>query len=336
MLAGMLAHKPRIIGMAAGSLWRRLSRRLRTGPIARWRFSGLTPDRVLIAPPDLRMADAHVAQEFYYSGATHLLESLQIPAACRRSRSRAPSQEWAAALHNFFRWLRHMREAGTGLACAHARTLVSDWIRLHGRRLDGLTWEPDTVAKRVIAWLQHSGTLLRDCDLAFYRMFLRSLAYQLRYLKAVAKGMEEGEPRLRARMALAFAALSLPVAPSRLAQATRSLAGELERQILPDGIHISRNPETILELLTDLLPLRQTYTNQSETPPPALVAAIERMLPALRFFRHADGSLARFNGSGFAMQERIAAVLRYDDSAGAPLSSAPHGGYQRLAAVPSA
>lgn len=329
-MAGTLADKPRIIGLAAGGLWRRLSRRLRTGPIARWRFSGLSPDRVLIAPPDLRMADAHVAQEFY-SGRYALAGKTADTGGLSPFQVSPPSQEWAAALHNF-RWLRHMREAGTGLACAHARSLVSDWIRLHGRNLEGLTWEPDTVAKRVIAWLQHSGTLLRDCDLAFYRMFLRSLAFQLRYLKAVAKGMEESEPRLRARMALVFAALSLPVAATRLAQATRNLAGELDRQILPDGIHISRNPETILELLTDLLPLRQTYANQSETPPPALVAAIERLLPALRFFRHADGSLARFNGSGFAMQERIAAVLRYDESVGAPLSSAPHGGYQRLAA----
>lgn len=327
-MAGTLADKPRIIGLAAAGLWRRLSRRLRTGPIARWRFSGMSPDRVLIAPPDLRMADAHVAQEFY-SGRYALSGKTVDTGGLSPFQIIPPSDEWAAALHNF-RWLRHMREAGTGLAAAHARSLVSDWIRLHGRSIEGPTWDPDTVAKRTIAWLQHSGTLLRDSELTFYRTFLRSLAFQLRYLRTVAKGMDEGEPRLRARIALVFAALSLPVSNTRLSKATRNLSVELDRQILPDGIHISRNPETVLELLTDLLPLRQTYANQSETPPAALVAAIERLLPALRFFRHTDGSLARFNGAGFAMQERIAAVLRYDESAGAPLSSAPHSGYQRL------
>ena len=220
-MADTLAGKPRIIRLAAAGLWRRMSARLRTGPIARWRFSGLAPDRVLIAPPDLRMADAHVAQEFY-SGRYALSGKTVDTGGQSPFQIMPPSEEWEAALHNF-RWLRHMREAGTGLAAAHARSLVSDWIRLHGRTIEGPTWDADTVAKRTIAWLQHSGTLLRECDLGFYRAFLRSLAFQLRYLRTVAKGLDEGEPRLRARIALVFASLSLPVSATRLSQATRNL-----------------------------------------------------------------------------------------------------------------
>lgn len=328
-MAGTLAEKPRIFGLAAAGLWRRLSRRLRNGPIARWRFSGFAPDRILIAPPDLRMADAHLAQEFY-SGRVALAGKTVDTGGLSPFQIIPPTDEWASALHNF-RWLRHMREAGTDLACAHARALVSDWIRFHGKTIEGLPWEAHITAKRVIAWLQHSGTLLRGCDIDFYRAFLKSLALQLRYLRTVTTGLDNAEARLRGRIALVFAALSLPVSASKLQLATRNLELELNKQVLADGIHISRNPETVLELLTDLLPLRQTYGNQSENPPAALVAAIERLLPALRFFRHRDGSLARFNGAGFAMQERIAAVLRYDESAGSPLSAAPHGGYQRLA-----
>jgi uncharacterized heparinase superfamily protein len=329
-LAGTLADKPRIFGLAAAGLWRRAVRRLRSGPIARWRFSGFAPDRILIAPPDLRMADAHLAQEFY-SGRIALSGKTVDTGGLSPFQIIPPNDEWAAALHNF-RWLRHMRAAGTDLASAHARAITADWIKFHGRSIEGLPWDPHTTAKRVIAWLQHSGTLLRDCDIEFYRTFLKSLAVQLRYLRAVTPSLDDAESRLRCRIALVFAALSLPVSAARLQSATRNLSHELGGQVLADGVHISRNPETILELLTDLLPLRQTYGNQSESPPQALVAAIERLLPALRFFRHCDGSLARFNGAGFAMQERIAAVLRYDESAGSPLSAAPHGGYQRLSA----
>lgn len=327
-MVGSLADQPRMIGLAAAGVWRKVSRRLRSGPIARWRFAGMTPDRILIAPPDLRMADAHIAQEFY-AGRIALSGKAVETGGASPFEIIPPSEEWQAALHNF-RWLRHMREAGTELASVHARTLVSDWMRLYGKNVEGLSWEPDIVAKRVIAWLQHSGTLLKDCDLDFYRGFLKSLAFQLRYLRTLAPSLDEGEAKLRCRIALVFATLSLPVSAARLAAATRNLESELARQILPDGGHISRNPETVLELLTDLLPLRQTYANQSENPPTALVAAIERMLPALRFFRHCDGALAHFNGTGYAMQERIAAVLRHDDTAGSPLSSAPHSGYQRL------
>jgi len=148
----------------------------------------------------------------------------------------------------------------------------------------------------------------------------------------MAPEMTDGEERLRARIALAFAALSLPAPASALRNAVRNLSDELERQILPDGGHISRNPAAILELLADLLPLRQTFANQAEALPPALMGAIDRMLPALRFFRHQDGTLAHFNGVGVTIHNRIAAVLRHDDTIGAPLLHAPHSGYERMVA----
>ena len=80
--------------------------------------------------------------------------------------------------------------------------------------------------------------------------------------------------------------------------ATKRLSDELERQILPDGGHISRNPGALIELLLDLLPLRQAFTARNVAPPPALLNAIDRMMPMLRFFRHGDGNFALFNGMG--------------------------------------
>ncbi len=200
----------------------------------------------------------------------------------------------------------------------------------HGGSISGVAWEPATTAKRIIAWLQHSSVVLQGAEFPFYRAYLKSLAVQIRYLRSVVKEMPDGKDRLRARIALAFAALSLPAPASALRSATRHLAEELDRQILPDGGHISRNPLTVMELLADLLPLRYTYTNQAETPPPALINAVDRMLPALRFFRHEDGALARFNGMGATIHDRIAAILRHDDTEGAPLLHAPHSGYERL------
>ncbi|PBC05886.1 heparinase II/III family protein [Mesorhizobium sp. WSM3860] len=318
----------RLWTLVAREFWRKTRRRLRAGPIYRWRYSGRTPERVLIAPPDLRLADPQIALEIYYGRyplSGHMVETggkspFQI---------NVPNRGWQKSLHGF-RWLRHMRAAGTELAAANARALVSDWIVMHGNQISGVAWEPGTTAKRVIAWLQHSSVVLQGAEFPFYRAFLKSLAMQIRYLRSMAREMPDGKDRLRARIALAFATLSLPAAASALRTATRNLAGELDRQILPDGGHISRNPMTVLELLADLLPLRQTYANQAEAPPPALINAIDRMLPALRFFRHQDGSLARFNGMGATIHDRIATILRHDDTVGAPLLHAPHSGYERL------
>lgn len=321
-------HATLLWGLVARQAWRRLRRRLRAGPSYRWRYTGRTPERVLIAPPDLRLADPQIAYEIYHGRfplAGHVVEAGgQSP-----FQTDANNEAWWEALHSF-EWLRHMHAAETELAAANARALVADWIRLHGKRIGGLAWEPAVTARRVISWLQHSAVVLQAADYGFYRQFLKSLGVQIRYLRTIAPEMPEGEERLRARVALAFAALSLPAPLSALKNATRNLSAELDRQILPDGGHVSRNPLVVLELLADLLPLRQTYANQAEAPPEALVGAVERMLPALRFFRHRDGSLARFNGMGVTLQDRVAGILRHDDTGGAPLLHARHSGYERL------
>ena len=327
-MANARGHSPRLWGLVAREVWRKARRRLRTGPVYRWRYSGRTPERVLIAPPDLRLADAQIAIDIYhgrYALGGHLVDTggaspFQVDSSDR---------QWLEALHGF-RWLRHMREAGTDLAAANARALVADWIATDGRKINGLAWMPHVTARRIIAWLQHSTVVLQGAEFGFYRAFLKSLAVQIRYLRSMAPEIPDGEERLRARIALAFAALSLPVPQSALRNASRALCVELDRQILADGGHVSRNPMAILELLADLLPLRQTFASQAEAPPPQLIGAVERMLPALRFFRHQDGALARFNGMGLTNPDRLTAILRHDDTGGAPLLHASHSGYERL------
>lgn len=327
-VAVALSETPHLWGLAVAQAWRRFSRRLRMGPLYRWRFTGFTPERILIAPPDLRVADPQLAQEFYH-GRFALAGRLVETGGLSPFAVEPPTPEWEAALHSFS-WLRHLKSANSELATANARALLDDWMRLYGRRIGGLAWSPEVTAQRIIAWLQHSNLILSGAELPAYRKFMRSLAMQVRYLRTVASAMDDGEERLRARIALAFAALALPVSPPTARAARRNLEYELKRQILPDGGHVSRNPLTILELLADLLPLRQTYANGTESPPKALIEAVERMLPALRFFRHQDGSLALFNGVGPTMSERIISVLRHDETAGSPLTHAPYSGYERL------
>jgi uncharacterized heparinase superfamily protein len=53
-------------------------------------------------------------------------------------------------------------------------------------------------------------------------------------------------------------------------------------------------------------------------------------MPMLRFFRHADGNFAQFNGMGPTPVDLLATVLAYDDARGAPVANAPHSGYQRI------
>ena len=193
-------------------------------------------------------------------------------------------------------------------------------------------WRPEVVARRLLAWLSQSPLILDGADAAFYRRFMRSLARQTDYLKTCLHHDLDGSARLVTIVALAEVALCAEGLPRLLRRASRLLADELGRQILADGGHVGRNPGLILELLLDLLPLRQSYAARGIAVPPSLLNAIDRMMPMMRTFRLGDGSLAAFNGMGVTRPDTLATILAYDDSLGLPLSNAPYSGYQRLEA----
>jgi uncharacterized heparinase superfamily protein len=85
-----------------------------------------------------------------------------------------------------------------------------------------------------------------------------------------------------------------------------------------------------MELLLDLLPLRQSFLSRSIDPPEALLHAIDRMLPLLRLLRHADASLSHFNGMGATAADHLATLLVYDGALAQPMMHAPNSGYERL------
>ena len=312
----------------ASETWRRFSRRMIRGRLSAFRFTGLAPERLVVAPVDLRIADPHIAGEIY-AGRFALGGTLIETAGVSPFAIEKVPYGFANSLHRF-RWLRHMRAADHDLAFANARALTDEWIAGHGRNFSGIGFEPTVLSARLIAWFSHSPVMLRGADHGFYRRFLKSLGLQVRYLRHIVSSVPAGEERLQARIALAFASLCLPSGSGTVRAAARHLDLELSRQILGDGGHLSRNPQMLVEFLTDLLPLRQTYINLGQNPPPGMAAAMDRMFSALRFFRHSNGSLALFNGASDLSADRMLAVLRYDESAGAPYREAPHSCFQRL------
>ena len=182
-----------------------------------------------------------------------------------------------------------------------------------------------------MCWLSQAPFILQDADARFYRRFIRSLSRQVRYLRRALKRIARRRCRACRRViALTCASLCMQGQSGHLRGSARRLVEELRRQILPDGGHISRNPGALIELLADLLPLRQLFAARQLQPPPALNNAIDRMMPMLRFFRHGDGNFAQFNGMGPTPVDLLATVLAYDDARGAPVANAPHSGYQRI------
>jgi uncharacterized heparinase superfamily protein len=322
-----VAERARLSLLIGRRTCRSLLAKLHAHPFTRWRFGSATTDRILIAPQDLRTADATRASEIY---AGRYAFAGKVVIADRRSpfAMTPPSDEWAVVLLSFA-WLRHLRAADSAITRANARSLIDEWITIQGG-WHPLGWRPDILARRISCWLSQAPFVLQDADVHFYRRFIRSLTRQVRYLRRAINDTRDGLPRLQALMALTAAALCIQGQSSYLRTTGRRLSEELRYQILPDGGHISRNPGTLIELLIDLLPLRQLFAARHLQSPQAVNNAIDRMMPMLRFFRHADGHFAQFNGMGPTPADLLATVLAYDDARGTPVSNAPHSGYQRI------
>jgi uncharacterized heparinase superfamily protein len=324
-----VAERTRLSVFVARGMVRGLVGRLAGLSIARLPFLPGAPDRLVIAPQDLRTTDATRASEIY-SGRFAFGGKVVICDARSPFEVAPPSDDWAVALHSFG-WLRHLRSADSGITRANARALVDEWITVQ-RGNDPIAWRADVIARRIISWISQSPLVLDDSDVRFYRRFMRSLTRQVRRLRHAATDPRDGVPRAQVAIALCYAAFCMQNQGRHVRTATKRLNDELQRQILPDGGHISRNAGALLELLIDLLPLRTVFTARNTPPPPALLNAIDRMMPMLRFHRHGDGNFALFNGMGPTRSDLLSTILAYDDARGTPVSNAAHSGYQRLEA----
>jgi uncharacterized heparinase superfamily protein len=324
-----VANRAKLLWLLLRGGLRRVTGRLTSHPALRWQIVPFKADRLLIAPQDLRTADATRASEIY-SGRFAFAGKVVVGGGRSIFEMVPPSDEWAAELLGFS-WLRHLRAAESTIARANARALVDEWIVLQGV-WHPVAWRSDVLSRRIISWLSQAPLLLQDADVKFYRRYLRSLVRQIRFLRHTAHDSHRGVSRIQAAIALSYASLCIAGQARHVKSTTARLAREIEQEILPDGGHVSRDPGVIVEALLEMLPLRQVFSSRNIAPPAALLNAIERMMPMLRFFSHSEGTYAHFNGVGATPAEYLMTLLAYDDSRGAPLSNAPYSAYQRIEA----
>jgi len=320
----------RLAGLFAG----RYVRIMRSGVTAPFRLiARLTfqpAERLLIAPQDIRTGDPTTAADIYEG---YFAFGGKIVNAHGRSPFEIDhaSDAWVRSLASFS-WLRHLRADGSPQAGQSARALIDDFLQRMGKPTPIPAWEARVVARRTLSWLSQSPLILEGADRLFYHRFMKGLAHARMALQNELNAGLQGETRLFAALALAELDICAATGAKPQRRSTKILGDELDRQILADGGHISRNPQVLIDLLLDLLPLRQVYAARSVTPPPQLISTIERSTPALRMFRHGDGPLALFNGMGVTAPETLATVLAYDNTRTQTPFEALASGYQRLEA----
>ncbi len=286
--------------------------------------------RLRIAPEDIRTADPTVAEEIYNG-----FFSFDGKIVNARGRSPflldSPCPAWRRSLTGFS-WLRHLDASEMRIAGENARALVGEFIELEPLGFGDPASESAVVARRMLSFLAHSPLLLDGAEPEFYEGFMAALT---RTAKLLSQALSRGRALACDRLLCAVALLEFSICADADAQtqsrATTLFLRELERQILPDGGHISRNPKITLEFLLDLLPLRQLFAARGRRPPKALLSAIDRMIPFLRLLQHGEGSLALFNGMKATTAGKLATIFMHEAPGGPPLDS-PQSGYRRMEA----
>ena len=138
MAIGSAFGQGRQLRFAASAVRRAVAYRLHASILYRWRYVGRMPERLQIAPIDLRTSDPTVAEDIYagrwvFGGDGIDVEGFSVFEA------EAPNEDWSRELQSFS-WLRHLRASDITRARAKARgqtmgvtARVSTWSALVAR-----------------------------------------------------------------------------------------------------------------------------------------------------------------------------------------------------------
>ncbi len=277
------------------------------------------------APRRLEEADLLLRGRFRFHGV-----QLDVPDGVSVFDLAPPSPDWQAALHGFH-WLPALSNAGGDNARRLATNLVGQWIKRHGAYSEP-AWLPHIMADRLASLFSHGRLVIQSSDMMWRSRLFVSLREQCKLLERISAEAPDGLPRFQAAAVLALSGLCLDDSAKRREAGLRRLEEEIERQVLPDGGHISRSPEALLDAYRHIVSVMECLSAVGEEPPHVLRNAHDRMAPMLRFFRHGDGALALFQGGSEGDGRVIAGLLARDEVRGQPFQHARHSGYQRLAA----
>jgi uncharacterized heparinase superfamily protein len=135
---------------------------------------------------------------------------------------------------------------------------------------------------------------------------------------------------LQALRGLTYAGLAMEGREQLLEQSLTMLHKEIGRQVLSDGGHVSRSPQQLLDCVMILLDIRNALRQGGYPCPEKIIHALDRAVPALRFFRHADRNFALFNGCQEGHEEVMRQISLISGSRAKTLNSLPHTGYERM------
>ena len=241
---------------------------------------------------------------------------------------------WLDAL-NGFAWLRDLRDCGDPSAAVVAAQLVDDWCDREWR-WSPLSWKREVLAARIVNWIRHYDWLAAAADPGFPARFVLAVGRQRAHLRRASRTGMIGHEAVAVLKAMIFADLAFLRDGKRFEKSLEHNLGRLakfvKRYVGHDGVVAERAPHLQVAVLRHLLDVRAALGSAERRAPAELIAAVDRMAPMLRFFRHGDGGLALFNGSWEGERSLMDLVLARSGSSEAAPAMALASGFQRMTA----
>ncbi|VAV86733.1 Heparinase II/III-like [hydrothermal vent metagenome] len=239
-----------------------------------------------------------------------------------------PSRAFAVALHEF-RWLHDLANFEDDAQTAQlAREHVDIWIEKFGT-WNRFAWNRTITAERCLSWLG-SARFLFSGDAVSTSTRLICLGRQIRHLKSIISVCEQGDSRIWIALALTTAGTCLHGMEKYKNTGLDLLKTELKKQILPDGGHISRNPEIAARILSELETLSALLEQHDIYVPPFIRQTLDRLNPFIRFCLLPNGELAPFHGGGNGDSLATQQALSMDQITSKSFVLAPYSRYHRV------
>ncbi len=295
--------------------------------VDKWKLAGTIPEKLILSPTDVWKGSADRARWLIHGG-IFTLDGDQLELHNANWTPQGVDNAWVKYI-NSFEWLRDLRTLGGDKGRLAARAMIENWMCSHPH-WDAVTWQPDIMGARLANWLSSFTFFGESATSEFQEQFYISLARQIRHLSKSVPGNLSGIDLLQAIKGLAYAGLAMEGREQLLEQALNLLHREIGRQILSDGGHVSRSPQQLLEAIVILIDIRAALRQGGYPCPEKIIHALDRAVPALRFFRHGDRNFALFNGCQEGVEEIVKQVLMQSGSRAKTLNSLPHTGYERM------
>jgi uncharacterized heparinase superfamily protein len=296
-------------------------------PLYNWSLGGTVPHQLVFSPCDPWPGDAGRGRWLLRSGVFTIGgDTLALHNANWTPKDVEPI--WLEHI-NGFDWLRDLRALGGDQGRRTARLMIENWIGKYGAWHE-TTWRADILGRRLSNWLAAYDFFGDSADEKFQNLFFDSVVRQLRHLSRAVPSQLSGIPFLYALKGLAYGGLTFERRENYLELALHYLDDEIDKQILSDGGHVTRNPQMLLEAIRILIDIRSALRQGGYPVIPKIQHALDRAVPALRFFRHGDGGFALFNNTQRHEAEVIKNTVMQAGSRARTLNSLPQTGYERI------